>query len=319
MNQFIQLLSKPYITIGASLTRIGFGLLLLYFYGIHYAQRGYLWGPNGVIDFELFQSTMIDYNSFSLYGLSASPLFFEIIFHLGLIFAFLYTIGFKGRFTSIVNFILVFSIHERNHLILDGGDNVMRIILFYLIFAQTTRFFSVDSYRRQITDREVKTSFVSSSLHNLAILAAVMQLCIMYLNSALYKVMGEVWQNGTAVYYTLQVEEYSLPFFRNIINSSDLIIALVTYGTVIVQISFPFLLFNKRTKYFSLILVVGMHIGIGIVMGLFTFSITMIVIDLLLISNKDYIKAFSFIRSKIKNIKFSKKRSSKDEGTVSEG
>ncbi|MEB2300321.1 HTTM domain-containing protein [Lysinibacillus xylanilyticus] len=319
LTKFTSFLSKPYITIGASLVRIGFGLLLIYFYVIHYSQRDYLWGPNGLIDFNEFIEILNNSNSFSLYALSNSELYFDIIFHIGIIAALLFTLGYKGRFISIVNFILVFSIHERNHMILDGGDNITRILLFYLIFAQTTKHFSIDSYLAKKRNKSSESSFYSNALHNVAVLASITQLCVLYLNSAYYKVMGEVWQNGTAIYYILQVEEFSHPFFRSIISSSDFLIVVGTYGTLLVQMAFPFLLFNKKTKYIGLILVVGMHLGIAIVMGLYTFSATMLVIDLLLISNEDYRKAYKYLNSlatKLLGRKVSEKNS-KAESTLS--
>lgn len=297
LTKFTSFLSKPYITIGTSLARIGFGLLLIYFYMIHYSQRDYIWGPNGLISFDNFIGILNESSSFSLYALSNSELYFDIIFHVGIIAAVLFTIGYKGRFISIMNFILVFSIHERNHMILDGGDNITRIILFYLIFAQTTKHLSIDSYLAKKQNKLSVPSFYSNALHNFAILASVIQLCILYLNSAYYKVMGEVWQNGTAIYYILQVEEFSHPFFRSIISSSDFLIVTGTYATLLIQMAFPFSLFNKKTKYIGLILVVGLHLGIAIVMGLYTFSATMIVIDLLLISNEDYRKAYQYLNS----------------------
>lgn len=321
LTKFTSFLSKPYITIGASLARIGFGLLIIYFYMIHYSQRDYLWGPNGLINFDIFIEGLNNSNSFSLYALSRSELYFDIIFHIGIIAALLFTLGYKGRFISIINFILVFSIHERNHMILDGGDNITRIILFYLIFAQTTKYLSIDSYLVKKRNKSSESSFYSNALHNFAVLASITQLCVLYLNSAYYKVMGEVWQNGTAIYYILQVEEFSHPFFRSIINSSDFLIVAGTYATLLVQMAFPFLLFNKKTKYIGLILVVGMHLGIAIVMGLYTFSATMLVVDLLLISNEDYRKAYQYLNSLA--VKFSgsgrqvSKESSKAETTLS--
>lgn len=65
--------------------------------------------------------------------------------------------------------------------------------------------------------------------------------------------MGEPWQNGTALYYILQVKEFNLPWIGNLITSSDILIVFGTYFTVMLQVAFPFLLFNKITKYIALL------------------------------------------------------------------
>lgn len=110
--------------------------------------------------------------------------------------------------------------------------------------------------------------------------------------------MGEYWQNGTAIYYILQVDEFNLPWLTDLIISSDILIVFITYSTVLLQIAFPFMLLNKLTKYIALSLIVPLHLGIAFTMGLITFSLTMILIDTILISDEDYMKGYTFFKEK---------------------
>ncbi len=48
-------------------------------------------------------------------------------------------------------------------------------------------------------------------VHNLGLLAIVTQLCIVYMTAGLMKVQGEMWRDGTALYYILQVDEGVVP------------------------------------------------------------------------------------------------------------
>ncbi len=284
--------------IGASLIRIAFGLLILYFYFIHYGQRRFLWGPNGMQEHETFTQNLITTSNFSLYQLNDSILYFEIIFHMGIVVALLFTLGFMGRLTAILNFVFIWSLQHVNVLILDGGDNVMRIILFYLLFANTTAFFSLDRYRRkEKIPSSITATPISNSFHNLAILASIIQVSFMYLTSGMHKIMGEVWQNGTALYYILQVDEYTHPFFKEFILSSNILLLIGAYGAIFAQITYPFLLFNRYTKYIAIFNIIAMHVGIAIVMGLFTFSATMISIQLLLLKDKEYAWAYAIIKN----------------------
>ncbi len=54
---------------------------------------------------------------------------------------------------------------------------------------------------------------------------------------------------------------------------------LVTYGTVIVQVAFPFTLFNRRVKNVLLALMITEHAVIAVVLGLPFFSLAMIAAD----------------------------------------
>ncbi len=282
--------------IGASMLRVGFGILILYSYTINYAQRHFLWGADGFSNTDF----SIEFTHFSLYQYGKTNLHFEIIFHLGIIAALLFTLGYKTRLISIINFIFLYSLHQQNPIILDGGNNIMIITLIYLFFVKTNAYFSIDKF---LNSTKKKENLYINIVHNFGVLSIIIQFCILYLNSALYKVMGEYWQNGTAIYYILQVDEFNLPWLTDLIISSDILIVFITYSTVLLQIAFPFMLLNKFTKYLALSLIVPLHLAIAITMGLITFSLTMIIIDMILISDRDYKRVYTFLKRK-----FSKKK-----------
>ncbi|MGP4061091.1 HTTM domain-containing protein [Halobacillus sp. H74] len=298
---FGKLTDKKHMLIGTSILRISFGLLILYMYLIHYAQRGFLWGPNGMQNHDSLRDQMTLTSNFSLYQLSDSMVYFEVIFHLGILFALLFTLGFMNRTVAVFNFIFLWSLQHANVLILDGGDNIMRIILLYMIFANTTSYFSID--RKRNGERVSPPKPLSNTLHNLAVLASILQVCFMYLSSGLHKVMGEMWTNGTALYYILQVGEYTHPFFQNIISSSEVILLIGAYSAIFIQLSFPFLLVNRYTKYVAMFNIIGLHIGIAVVMGLFTFSAAMITMQFLMLKDREYKMVYAYVRKQVTKVR----------------
>ena len=312
-SRLIALNQKKHMLVGASLIRIAFGFIILYNYAINYFQRHFLWGANGVIGFNATPVEDIPLSAFSLYNFSSSTVYFDVVFHLGIFFAILFFIGYKGRVVSIVNFLFVWSLMIRNNIILDGGDNVSRILLVYLLFVNTTAYFSVDAMRKNkkgldASQQSSATDFsLRNLLHNLGVLACMAQVCIMYFTSGLHKATGELWQNGTALYYVLQVEEFTHPFFRDLLLSNDLFFVIGTYMAVIAQLAFPFLLFNKFTKYIAMAALISMHLGIAVIMGLISFSFIMIANQLLFLTDKEYAaiaaqlaKARSYVKVKWK-------------------
>lgn len=274
--------STPYFYIGASLARIGLGLILLYSYLTLYFQRNIIYGPNGLGN-----------PDFTLYSLSNSPIYFQIIYHLGILIAILFVIGYKGRLVSILNFIFAYSLINRGYLISDGGDNLMSLLLFYLMFADVTQYFSIDSkINKNIKNNEFKTI-----LHNFAIYACIVQICIVYVTSALYQLQGDKWINGTAIYYITQVDIFSNPFLTGILNHSDILMTFLTYFSIIIKIAFPFMiLMGKKSKIFIVSCIILFHSGIGIFMGLITFALTMIASETLIFSDFEYRKIFLYLR-----------------------
>ncbi len=62
-------------------------------------------------------------------------------------------------------------------------------------------------------------------------------------------------------------------------SSSGTILMIVAYGTVMVQVAFPFTLFNRRVKNVLLALMMIEHAVIAVVLGLPFFSLAMITAD----------------------------------------
>lgn len=313
-NKLVTLYQKKHMLVGASFIRIAFGFIILYNYAINYFQRYFLWGSNGVIGFNATPLQDIPLSAFSLYNFSTSTLYFDVIFHTGIFFAILFFIGYKGRVVSIVNFLFVWSLMIRNNLILDGGDNVSRILLLYLLFVNTTAYFSIDALLKSKKERDKSPMHSPTDLslgnlvHNLGVLACITQVCILYFTSGLHKATGELWQNGTALYYVLQVEEFSHPFFRDLLISNEWLFVSGTYMAVIAQIAFPFLLFNRFTKYIAMAALIGMHLGIAIVMGLISFSFIMIANQLLFLTDKEYAALFARLEKIKSYVKVKRKR-----------
>ena len=127
---------------------------------------------------------------------------------------------------------------------------------------------------RSVCDR------IANLVHNGALVVIAFQVCIVYACAGWYKIPGSSWQQGTAVYYALHQEFLtSWPMLSEALASSSVLVLAMTYGTVIVQVAFPFALLRRKAKNVLLVLLIGEHIGIGVLMGLPYFSMVMIAAD----------------------------------------
>lgn len=129
---------------------------------------------------------------------------------------------------------------------------------------------------RQVCD------IVANLTHNGAVLVIIAQMCVLYASAGWYKIQGTRWQDGTAAYYPMHVDAFRpWPFLSDVVSSQALPILLMTYGTVIVQIAFPFTLFNRHVKNVMLALLIAEHAGIAVLLGLPFFSLAVIAADLI--------------------------------------
>lgn len=286
------------LLIGPSLIRIIFSLLILYFYLINYSSRHFLWGPEGVISYKTYNENV---GVPSLYQISEEVWYFELIYHLGIGISILYLIGFKGRITGVLNFIFTWSLFVRNESVLDGGDVLLRIILFYLLFANTTGYFSYDNWIKKVHHqgshkRNKVIQGLCFSAHNLSVYACILQLCIVYLGSFYYKSLGSDWLTGKAVENVLQIDMVSHPYFGMILLQYPELLKWLTFGTYYFQLFFIIMILNRYTRFPAFLISASMHLGIAVVMGIYSFSFTMIALDLLLIGDKGYRKLFEIVK-----------------------
>ncbi|MET9294472.1 HTTM domain-containing protein [Streptomyces sp. NPDC003077] len=117
-------------------------------------------------------------------------------------------------------------------------------------------------------------------VHNGAFLVILVEVCLVYATAGWYKIQGSRWQDGTAVYYPLHLDYFSpWPDLSRALAGNGLLIMLLSYGTVIVQVAFPFTVFNRRLKNVLLVAMIGEHLAIAFLLGLPFFSLAMVAAD----------------------------------------
>ncbi|MFJ8667263.1 HTTM domain-containing protein [Streptomyces sp. NPDC093600] len=131
-----------------------------------------------------------------------------------------------------------------------------------------------DGAAREVCDR------IAHLVHNGALFVIGAQICLVYASAGWYKIQGTTWQNGSAVYYAMHLEFLTpWPALSHALSGNALLSLVMTYGTVAIQVAFPFALMRRKVKNVLLVLMIGEHIGIWVLMGLPYFSMVMIAAD----------------------------------------
>ncbi|MFJ8627592.1 HTTM domain-containing protein [Kitasatospora sp. NPDC093550] len=121
---------------------------------------------------------------------------------------------------------------------------------------------------------------LATMVHNCAMLVIAVEVVLIYATAGWYKVQGSRWQDGTALYYPLHLDYFApWPGLSALVGSALLPVFLISYGTVMLQVAFPFTLLNRRVKNGLLAVMMLEHIGIAVVLGLPVFSLAMIAAD----------------------------------------
>jgi hypothetical protein len=276
-------------TYGVAVTRIMIGFVVSSQLLLNWPDRSYTWGEGSrwnetVADIKGYPEFFTMFRSLDGWPWSVAYL---VVVLSGLALM----LGVFTRVTTITTMFLWTSVYVANPYVASGGDAVLRMVLFYLCFTNAGKVWSVDAWLR---DRrgyrlQIAPPWVSATLHNLAVVLMIHQIVMVYVGSALWKAQSPVWRDGTAVYYPLQTEAYSPwndllhPVFAN-----SLFISGATFTAIIVQLFFPVLLLYRPTRMVALVIITGMHLGIGFLMGIMYFSLAMISVDMMLVSDKSW-------------------------------
>ncbi|MFE5399433.1 HTTM domain-containing protein [Streptomyces sp. NPDC056568] len=121
---------------------------------------------------------------------------------------------------------------------------------------------------------------ITNIVHNGALVVIMAEACLIYATAGWYKIQGSRWQDGTAAYYPLHLDYFSpWPALSDALSANGTMVMLITYGTVAVQVAFPFTLFNRRVKNVLLAAMITEHAVIAVTLGLPFFSLAMIAAD----------------------------------------
>ncbi|MBS1958482.1 MAG: HTTM domain-containing protein [Bdellovibrionales bacterium] len=188
-----------------------------------------------------------------------------------LIACFTLTIGLFSRLSSVLVFLGIISLSNRNFFVDNSGDDIMRINAFFLMFARSGAAYSVDRWLRRRRGKEgaelVKHPPWAQRMLQL-------QLAYLYLNTAYLKLPGEGWSDGTAIYYALnyiELRRFQLkPLFYYLWQ-----IKLMTYLVMVAEFGAGTLIWFRVFRYPVLIAAFLLHFGINLTMQFPVFQYVM--------------------------------------------
>ncbi|MEV2193054.1 HTTM domain-containing protein [Streptomyces phaeochromogenes] len=326
----------------AAIFRIGLTLAIAAFFLREWPHRRVLFGDRSPLSYEMALKLGHLEGTFSVLHWSDGRVWFEIVYALTIAAALAVMVGWRTRTMSVLLMVGVLSLENRNPLVGDGGDNVIRIMVIYLVFTRCAQVWSLDARRaaprrqhadtKKAKDTGDRTGIVlwavtglfllmafgmdtgwplvfwilwgvqgvwyaanrwspesegralldagASMLHNTAMLTIAVQVCLIYATSGWYKVQGHRWQEGSALHYALNLEYFApWPWLSGILAANTVLVLLMSYGTVMLQVAFPFTLANRKVKNVLLAVMIMEHLGIAVLLGLPFFSLAMLACD----------------------------------------
>ncbi|MBI3309215.1 MAG: hypothetical protein HYZ79_07585 [Candidatus Melainabacteria bacterium] len=239
MRRFIKLWNNIFYTKlnpeSLSLFRICFGILIFTNLITYYPNWERFYGP-------VFNEQAINTLNLKLSIIYLTQDFIPAIsfWYIGIISSILFTIGWKTKFNNIILFILYISMVNRSPYSVSEED-IFTMLLFYSLFAPIGYFYSIDS---------TKNKFPKQTFYIWPVRLMQISILLIYAISLIYKILGDTaWVDGSAMYYVIANDLWCQFPLRDIFYKHDYLLSKIcTYGTIILEGSFPILIWLNKAR-----------------------------------------------------------------------
>ena len=181
-------------------------------------------------------------------------------------------LGLFCRVSAIMAWLLHLCAAKSGDFLAYGVDNLMTIGLFYLAIAPPPDRYALDSklWKSKAKD-PARLGFYRRVLQ--------LHLCVIYFFSGMTKCLGAGWWNGDSIWRALTRPPFNI-IPVELLVSWKVVFPFLGIAVCIIETSYPIFIWWKKTRLLWLVSVLAMHIGIGLSMGLYLFSMIMVVLNL---------------------------------------
>ena len=181
-------------------------------------------------------------------------------------------VGVASRAAAVAAWFLHLCAAKSGGFVSYGMDNFLTIGLFYLMLSPLPDRFSLDCRFRDLQLKDPQL---------LGFWRRVLQLhlCIIYFFSGLTKCLGSGWWDGSNVWRALIRQPFNVIDPEILVRWKDLF-PLAGIVVFLLEFGYPFFIWSSRTRKIWLFAICGMHLAIGVAMGMYLFSLVMIVLNM---------------------------------------
>ncbi|MGW6274115.1 HTTM domain-containing protein [Streptomyces sp. NPDC055060] len=296
---------------GAAVVRIGVAGLFLLNLLREAGHADRLWGPGSPYTPELFRASVEARGAdgalswwYTWLG-TQSPDLFWAAYGLAVVVSALYLVGWHTRLMAVLFAFVVAGFYMRSSVAGSGFELLSLLFANYLVLCASGRRWSWDARRAArkrpgpVSPYEELRRRVVTAVHNAGMALIAFQVMVVYGTAALYKIRGSTWRDGSALHYALRLDDFAtFPELSDWLAGQGSWLALLAYVTVGSQLLFPVLVFMPRLKYAVLVVMVGTHLGIGLLMALPLFSAITVVGDLVFLPTAFWLAAARVARTR---------------------
>jgi predicted DCC family thiol-disulfide oxidoreductase YuxK len=101
-------------------------------------------------------------------------------------------------------------------------------------------------------------------------------MAVIFFYTGVSKIKWDEWRNGDAIWMTLSTSDYYNNLFLYVLAHQYWIGVLVTYSTILIELAYPFLIWQRRSRPYMLAAALFLHLEFAFFLGLIHFSFVMV-------------------------------------------
>ncbi len=253
--------------------RMLLGSLVLLDLSIRYTDLSAFYTNEGFLPVHFYKAFCTSFPHFSIHHFSEALIYQQLLAAALAIASLLFIAGVQTKISGVICWFLLSSLNTRNPLILQGGDDLLRLGIFWSIFLPTDHFYTLFG-KKNINRGNTFKSITATGL--------MIQIACVYFFSALQKSSPEWHSEGSALYYALSLDQIVFPAGKWLYQFHN-VLPLLTHLVYYIELIAPLLLFvpykNNMFRLTGIVLLMLFHAfaGITLFVGLFSFiGITML-------------------------------------------
>ncbi len=180
-------------------------------------------------------------------------------------------LGFQSRLSAVLAFMTHLLLTETAPATTYGVDQFARIALFYSCWLPIGNCLSIDHLIRPGLKQTTTSARIGLRMLQL-------HLAVMYLATGLHKAAGEQWWNGEAIWRAVTLPGLA-QFDMSWLAGVPLLPMLIGWATLAIEIGYCVFVWHARTRRITAAAAVGMHAGIAVQLGLTSFALLMIALN----------------------------------------
>lgn len=247
--------------------RVLFALLLLTDYGIRWIDATAHYSDFGLCPRQTFLQMGWSPYLFSLYMINGMPAFVHLLFVLQVLVAVALLLGYRTRVATLMSWVFLVSLHNRNPWLLNGGDVYARCILFWMLFLPWGQCWSMDAKRGRTDIRwwTAQAGPEGKGVRGIAPLAVLLQVSMLYWFAALPKTHPSWVGDYSAINIALHLDHLVKPFGITFRETFKSYLPTLTYLVFHWEFWGPFLLWfpldKGQVRIFAILVFEAMHLG----------------------------------------------------------